>query len=299
MVGSQFIGEEFTKPSHDELDLTNYDSLSRYLEKNKKFDAIIHLAAKVGGVKANTDLVGDFAAINMEINQNILTAAARYSVPKVISLLSTCVYPDSAYVSYPLTEDQLHVGPPHQSNFGYAYAKRFIDIQSRAYRKQYGCNFITAIPNNLYGESDNYEGENSHVIPAITRKIWEAKLNNSTHVEIWGDGSPLREFTYSGDIAQILLFLLDKYDGEYPVNIGNTHEISIKEVVNIIKKELGYCGDIIWNTDKPSGQFRKPSSNDKLISLGWDSNRYTSFHSGIEKVCKWFTVNYPNLRGIK
>lgn len=299
MVGSQFVGEEFTKPSHEDLDLTNYDSLEKYLENNKKFDAIIHLAAKVGGVKANTDFIGDFAAVNMQINQNILTLAARHSIPKVISLLSTCVYPDEAHVNYPLTEDQLHMGPPHQSNFGYAYAKRMLDVQSRAYRKQYGCNFITAIPNNLYGEFDNYESENSHVIPAITRKIWEAKIRNSSYVEIWGDGSPLREFTYSGDISQILLFLLEEYNEEHPINIGNTYEISIKDVVDIIKEELGYFGDIVWNTSKPSGQFRKPSSNKKLVSLGWDSRRYTSFQAGIQKVCKWFMENYPNLRGIK
>jgi len=299
MVGSQFVGEQYIKPPHSQLDLTDYNSLNKFIEKNEPFNAIIHLAAKVGGVKANTNLIGDFASINIEMNQNVLTCSVRNRIPKVISLLSTCVYPDASYVTYPLTEEQLHMGPPHKSNFGYAYAKRFVDVQSRAFRQQYDCNFITAIPNNLYGEGDNYEGENSHVIPAITRRIWEAKLNNSPTVEIWGDGTPLREFTYSGDISRIIMFLLENYNGEHPINIGNTQEISIKDTVNIIKEELGYSGNIIWNIEKPSGQFRKPSSNKKLLSLGWGEKDYTPFNVGIKRTCEWFKKSYPNVRGAR
>ena len=144
-----------------------------------------------------------------------------------MSLLSTCVYPDAPYITYPLTEAQLHLGPPHVSNFGYAYAKRAVDVMSRAYRQQYGCNFITAIPNNLYGENDNFHLEDSHVIPALIRKIWEAKINNKKNVKCWGDGTPLREFTYSKDIARILIFLLENYNEPGPINIGSTNEYSI------------------------------------------------------------------------
>lgn len=298
LVGSQLKGEQFIKPSSKDLNLTKINDLNSLLN-NQKFKAIIHLAAKVGGVKANIDFVSDFTEINLEINKNVLKYAHLNNIPKVVSLMSTCVYPDQSYVSYPLTEDQLHMGPPHYSNFGYAYAKRMLDVQSRAYRQQYNCNFITAIPNNLYGENDNFDLENSHVIPAIMRKIWEAKLENKPNVEIWGDGSPLREFTYAGDIANILSFLLENYNESDPINIGNTYEISIKDTVNIIKEELGYSGNIIWNIEKPSGQFRKPSSNKKLLSLGWSEKDYIPFNVGIKKTCEWFKKMYPNVRGIK
>ncbi|MBV03480.1 MAG: GDP-fucose synthetase [Rhodobacteraceae bacterium] len=266
--------------------------------KLNKIKHIIHLAAKVGGVKGNTDLVADFYLENQKINHNILSAAHESGVRKVISLLSTCVYPDSPYISYPLTEEQLHLGPPHPSNFGYAYAKRMVDVMSRAYRQQYECNFVTAIPNNLYGENDNFDLENGHVIPSLMRKIWEAKIKNIPYVECWGDGMSLREFTYSKDIAKILLFLLENYDEAHPINIGNTEEYSIKEVVSLLCENLEYSGEIIWNTDMPSGQFRKPSSNKKLTDLGWDKEWYTPLKEGLKNTCKWFIINYPNVRGV-
>lgn len=266
-----------------------------YIIKDK---LVIHLAAKVGGVKANTDFVSDFYTYNSEINQKVLDYARIGKAKKVVSLLSTCVYPDAPYVTYPLTENQLHIGPPHPSNFGYAYAKRMVDVMSRAYRQQYGCNFITAIPNNLYGENDNFDLENSHVIPALIRKIWEAKINKKSEVEVWGDGSPLREFTYSEDIAKILLFLLDNYDEPEPINIGNIEEYSIKEVTDTLCELLEYDGRIFWNVIKPSGQHRKPSSNQKLINLGWKEQNYTPLKQGLKKTCEWFKITYPNIRGI-
>jgi GDP-L-fucose synthase len=275
------------------LDRKYFETLSFY---NKN---IIHLAARVGGVKANTNFISDFYTDNNIINQKVLLKAFSDKAKKVVSLLSTCVYPDEPFVTYPLTEDQLHNGPPHSSNFGYAYAKRMLDVQSRAYRQQYGCNFITAIPNNLYGESDNFDLENSHVIPALIRKIYEAKLNNFSEVEVWGDGSCLREFTYSLDIAKILLFLLENYNEPDPINIGNTKEYSIKEVVKLLCKILEYDGKIFWNNDKPSGQFRKPSSNQKLLNFGWKESDYTPLEEGLKKTCEWFKINYPNIRGIK
>ena len=265
---------------------------------NAEGNNIIHLAAKVGGVKANTDEIGEFYRMNSIINQKLLHHAYYSNAKKVVSLLSTCVYPDAPYVTYPLTEDQLHLGPPHPSNFGYAYAKRMVDVMSRAYRQQYGCNFITAIPNNLYGENDNFDLENSHVVPAIIRKVWEAKLNNKPFVECWGDGTPLREFTYSEDIARILLFLLENYDDPEPINIGNTDEYSIRQVVEIICSILKYDGEIRWNTQMPSGQHRKPSSNQKLLDLGWDKKWYTSLEKGLTKTCEWVMLKYPDIRGV-
>ena len=240
----------------------------------------------------------DFYTTNSFINERILQRAHTDDANKVVSVLSTCVYPDAPYVNYPLTEEQLHMGPPHDSNFGYAYAKRMVDVMSRAYRQQYGCNFITAIPNNLYGENDNYDLENGHVIPALMRKIWKAKINHLPSVECWGDGTSLREFTYSGDIARILLFLLEHYDEPGPINIGSTEECSIRELVQLLCEHLEYDGEITWNSDKPSGQHRKPSSNKRLLELGWREEDYTPIKEGLKKACTWFKANYPNIRGV-
>ena len=269
---------------------------THFMFKDHKPDTVIHLAAKVGGVKGNTEYVADFYKDNILINTNVLSSAKEHEVGKLVSLLSTCVYPDKA--KYPLTPDQFHNGAPHKSNFGYAYSKRMLDVYSRALRQQYGCNFICAVPNNLYGIRDNFDLENGHVIPAIIRKVYDAKLKDHTPV-FWGDGSALREFTYASDISKILLYLLANYDGEKPVNIGTTEERSIKSVVHTICSCLDYTGDVIWDESKPSGQARKPSSNQKLLDLGWNKKDYTSFEEGIRLTCDWYKENYPNVRGIK
>jgi len=298
MVGSAFkrVLPEAEYPNRFQLQgMTSND----YCKGSFTDKQVIHLAAKVGGVKANAEQVANFYMVNANLNERLLYSAHRSGANKVLSLLSTCVYPDTPYINYPLTEDQLHLGPPHHSNFGYAYAKRMVDVMSRAYRQQYGCNFITAIPNNLYGENDNFDLENSHVIPALIRKVWEAKINKEPSVFCWGDGSPLREFTYSEDIARILLFLMENYDEPEPINIGNTDEYSIKEVVEMICDILGYDGELEWQTEQPSGQLRKPSSNQKLLDLGWKKENYTPLKEGLKKTCEWFIINYPNVRGVR
>ena len=282
--------------SSKDYDLTKEDHVSKMLTHYKP-RYIIHLAAKVGGIRANIDNIGSFFYDNIKINSNVLKQSRLHSVEKVISLLSTCIYPHDA--TYPLTENQIHLGTPHSSNFGYAYAKRMLDVQSRAYRQQYGCNFVTAVPNNLFGENDNFDLHNSHVIPALIRKIYDAKLNNKRQINLWGTGDPLREFTYSEDIAKILFFLLEKYNGVGPINIGNTNEYSIKYVVNKIFKIFEYECDVFWDTQKPSGQYKKPSCNKNLISLGWQENNYTNFDIALKKTCKWFIINYPNIRGVQ
>lgn len=296
MVGSSFrnVLPDAIYISSSEADLRDSHSVKKMLE-NYNPDSIIHLAAKVGGVKGNTDYIADFYSDNILINTNILNAAHSLGVNKVVSLLSTCIYPDN--VKYPLTEEQIHNGEPHPSNFGYAYAKRMLEVQSRAYRQQYGHNFICAVPNNLYGENDNFDLENSHVIPALIRKIWEAKIKSTPSVEVWGSGKPLREFTYSKDIAEILFFLLENYNKPEPINIGNTEENSIGEVVEILCDILDYDGKIEWNTSMPEGQFRKPSDNKKLLDLGWEQKDYTPLKDGLKKMCDWFIMNYPNVRG--
>jgi GDP-L-fucose synthase len=260
---------------------------------------VIHLAAKVGGVQANMNQSAEFFHENIMINTNVLESSHAHKVEKVVSFLSTCVYPDNAV--YPLTENQIHAGYPHSSNFSYAFAKRMADIQSRAYRKQHGSNFVTVVPNNLYGPNDYFDLENSHVIPALIRKIYEAKNTDnskvSSGVSVWGDGSPLREFTFAPDMADILLYILENYSGEEPINIGNTAEYSISDVVRLICSMLDYEGSIFWDTSKPLGQLRKPSSNQKFLDLGWNLENYTTLEEGIRITCSWFEKNYPNIRG--
>ena len=277
------------------FDLKNEKEVSKMLAHHEP-KYVIHLAAKVGGLKANMDNLGTFYYDNIKINTNVLEQSRVHKVEKVISLLSTCVYPKD--VDYPLTEDQINKGEPHSSNFGYAYAKRMLDVQSRAYKKQYGCKFTTVIPNNLFGENDNFDLESSHVIPALIRKIHKAKTENKNEVVLWGTGEPLREFTYSGDIAKILLFMLERYNGAEPRNIGNTNEYSIKEIANKISDILKYDGSILWDCSMPSGQYKKPSSNNKLLALGWKKNDYTDFDEALKKTCKWYIMNYPQVRGI-
>ena len=262
-----------------------------------RVDAVIHCAARVGGVKANTDYVADFFDDNVKMNMNVLDACREKKL-KLVSVLSTCIYPDAPYVKYPLTEDQLHMGPPHPSNFGYAYAKRMLEVQSRAYRQQHGCNFISVIPNNLYGVNDNYDLNSGHVIPALIRKFHEAKIFGHDHVDIWGSGTPLREFTFARDAAKIILWLSENYDEAEPVNIGNPEQVSIETLAYMIAEEVGYEGGGNFDRSKPDGQFEKPSSNEKLRSLGW-TGEYTPLRQGLRETIKSFRDRYPNVRGVK
>ena len=297
MVGSAFKNieteHEFILVGSADYDL-RFGSDCRCMIADHQPEAIIHLAAKVGGVEGNTDYVADFFRDNILINTNLLDAAKNQNIKKVVSLLSTCVYPDA--VTYPLTEDQIHSGEPHRSNFGYAYAKRMLEVHSRAIRQQYGLNYITAVPNNIYGLNDNFDLENGHVIPAIIRKIWEAKESNKNPV-FWGSGRALREFTFAEDIARALVLLVENYDDPEPINIGSPGEVSILQVVEKISNCLNFLGETSWDLLKPEGQFRKPSSNEHFVKL-FPSFRYTEFDKGIEKTCEWFTRRYPNVRGV-
>lgn len=303
--GSGMVGSALKElyPSAKYLSSKEYD-LRSSIETRLAFQEhrpryVVHLAAKVGGVKGNSDFPSDFFTENSMINTNVIDCCVKYNVKRVVSLLSTCVYPDSEHATYPLTEEQMHAGPPHESNFAYAHVKRMLEVHSRAARKQHGLSYACAIPNNIYGNNDNYDLENGHVVPAIIRKVWEAK-HKRKDVHLWGDGSPLREFTHASDIARALLFLLwTKTDFHGMVNIGTTQEHSIKEIAKKIAKELGYSGNIIWDADMPSGQHRKPSSNAKFIELGWEPNTYLSIDDGLKQACDWFKNNYPYVRGVE
>jgi len=298
MVGKSFQQlsnkYDFTLLGSNDYDLRD-SSQTDAMVKDTEPDAIINLAARVGGVHSNSKYIADFFKDNILMNTNLLDSARKYNTKKVVSLLSTCVYPDDA--KYPLTPEQFNDGPPHDSNFGYAYAKRMVDVYSRALRQQYGCNFICAVPNNLYGLHDNFHLEDGHVIPAIIRKVHGAKITGDIPV-FWGSGENLREFTFASDISKILLFLMENYSGDLPVNIGTTEERTIKSVVDLICKFMNYNGAVTWDTNRPSGQYRKPSCNKKLLELGWNKNDYTDFEKGLKMTCEWYTQNFPNVRGV-
>lgn len=303
------VGIETVSPSRNRLNLDDASRVQKYLGQfehvcsigpRTSLDCVYHLAAHVGGVKANSERLATFYSHNAQMGINLLDACAHTGVPKVVSVLSTCVYPDTPYVTLPLTEDQLHMGPPHHSNFGYAYAKRMLDVHTRAIRKQYGLSYITVIPNNLFGKHDNFHLEDGHVIPALMRKVWEAKLSGAPYVTVWGDGSPLREFTYAPDAARILKIVADEYDDDLPLNIGHTEERSIKSVVEALCDALEYKGDVTYDTSKPAGQHRKPSSNRRLLELtSWRESDYTPFDAAIRETCDWFKLNYPQVRGVQ
>jgi len=298
MVGSAFksvdTDHELILVGSKDYNLKN-ETHVRKMIKTTRPDSIIHLAAKVGGIKGNMSYMSDFFYDNIKINTNVLNESRKFGIKKVLSLLSTCVYPGNP--SYPLTEDQIHNGEPHESNFGYAYAKRMLEVQSRAIRKQYGLKYITAIPNNIYGENDNFDLENGHVLPAIIRKVYEAKLTGSSPV-FWGSGRPLREFTYSYDIATALINLAENYEDVSPVNIGKTGEISILSVVEKICNILEFEGKVTWDIEKPEGQYRKPSDNNLFLNI-YPNFKYTDINEGLQKTCNWFLNHYPNIRGAK
>jgi len=298
--GSGLLGNALKKVVPDavfisskDYDLRNQSHVKHMFNLYKPRN-VLHLAAKVGGVKINTSNNANFYTDNILINTNILEQAKQFDTDKIVSLLSTCIYPDRC--EYPLTENQMHNGPPHNSNYGYAYSKRMLEVQSRAYREQYGCNFVSVIPNNLFGENDNFDLEQSHVVPAIIRKMYDAK-NKNTDVVLWGNGKALREFTYSYDIARILLLICKEYNSPEPINIGNTNEFSIKEIAEKIAITLNFEKNIIWDDTQPTGQFRKPSSNEKFKNL-YKNFQYTNFDTALTNTIKWFINKYPNVRGI-
>jgi GDP-L-fucose synthase len=255
-------------------------------------DVVIHTAAMVGGLVANMNYPADFFYNNIKMNTNIIHSCKKHNIKKLVCFLSTCIFPDK--IEYPLNELKIHHGEPHYSNASYAYAKRMAEVQIQSYNKQYGTRYFSVIPCNVYGPRDNYNIDDGHVIPTLIHKCYLAKQHNTTF-EVWGDGSPLREFIYSEDVANIVDLLIENYDGIDPVIISNTKEYTIKQVVDLIVEYIGFKGEIKWLTDKPNGQHRKPSSNEKLIDIIGDYN-FTSLEVGIKRSVEFFMSNYPNIR---
>ena len=290
LVGSTIIADVYIR-GRLHVDLTSREQTLEYFQLYKP-DAVIHTAARVGGLGANMKHNAEFFDENMRINMNVLEASRVTGVKKVVSFLSTCVFPDN--IDYPITEDKLHAGEPHPSNYGYAYAKRMLEVQSRAISEQYGLNYICVVPTNIYGPYDNFNLESSHVVPGLIHKCYIAKRDN-TDLVVWGTGNPLREFIFSQNIGSLTQRILDEYEGAGPIILSTSEEISIRELVETIAKAMDYRGKIIFDSTKPDGQYRKPTSNRKLMSF-LPKYKFTSLENGINRTVDWFVNNYRSCR---
>jgi GDP-L-fucose synthase len=286
MVGSAIMRKLKSEGFHhivtrtsQELDLRNQAAVQAFFELEKP-DFVFLAAAKVGGIVANNTYRADFLYENLMIQSNIIHSAYQNKVEKLLFLGSSCIYPKLA--PQPLTEEALLTGLLEPTNEPYAIAKIAGIKLCDAYRKQYGCNFISVMPTNLYGKNDNYDLEKSHVLPALLRKFIEAKKNNAPSVELWGTGSPLREFLYVDDLAEACYFLMQNYNEAGLVNIGVGHDISIKDLALLIKKITRYQGDLRFDPSKPDGTPRKLMDVSKLKNAGWTAK--TPLEQGIQWV---------------
>ncbi len=290
LVGSEFEGDQYFKPSSKEYDLTDRDQTYRLMLKG--FDSVIHCAAKVGGLGSNMKYKGDFFYQNILMNTNIIEGARLSRVKNLVAFLSTCVFPDN--VEYPLTEKKIHLGPPHFSNDAYAYAKRMVDVQIRAYREQYGLNYKSVIPSNIYGPNDNYDLINGHVVPSLIHKCYLARENKTDFI-IWGTGTSLREFIYSKDVAKLTEWVLNNYNENEPIILSTSDEISIKDVVDIIVELMNFKGNVVYDSSKPDGQFRKPSDNSKIKDY-LPNFQFTPIYEGLKETIEYFEKNYTVIR---
>lgn len=270
-----------------ELDLRNQQAVSDFFAAEKP-DYVFLAAAKVGGIVANNTFRADFLNDNLMIQSNIIHSSYVNSVKKLMFLGSSCIYPKMA--PQPLKEEYLLTGLLEHTNEPYAIAKIAGIKMCDAYRSQYGCNFISVMPTNLYGPNDNYDLNNSHVLPALIRKFHEAKQNNEPAVTVWGTGSPLREFLHADDLADACYFLMQSYNEEGLINIGVGHDITIKNLAILVKDIVGYKGEIVHDLSKPDGTPRKLMDVSKLHSLGWKDK--IGFREGIEKVYEEFKAKH-------
>jgi len=278
-----------------ELDLREQASVRAFFESERP-EVVVLAAAKVGGILANSSYPAEFIYDNLIMQANVIDAAYRSGVEKLLALGSTCIYPKHA--PQPMKEEYLLTGPLEPTNEWYAIAKIAGIKLCQAYRRQYGCNFIAAMPTNLYGPGDNFDLEKSHVMPAMIRKFHDAKMNRAPVVTLWGTGKPLREFLHVDDMADACLFLLQHYNGEDIVNIGVGEEISISELASLIRRVVGYDGEIEYDTSKPDGTPRKLVDVSRLHSLGWKAR--IGLEQGVRDTYAWFLeqLEHGDLRGM-
>ena len=278
------------KPTRKEVDLSNYAQLIGYIRDHKITD-IVHCAGKVGGVKSNKQFINDFLVDNLTINANIIKASRE--VKRATFLLSTCIFPEFAH--YPLTEEQIHNGEPHPTNYGYAYAKRMLEVGARSLREQYKVDAKCIVPCNLYGANDNYDMENGHVLPSLIHRCYLSKINNQPFT-IWGEGKALREFVFSEDLGRILQMIhVDERSTPDMMIVSPGKEWSIREVVEIIISEMGFSGELVFDKTKPEGIIRKPTNN-TLFTTYFPDFKFTDLKTGLKKTIEDFLAKYPNVR---
>ena len=279
--------------SSKDCNLLDYTNVYSLLEKEKP-DYIIHLAAEVGGLFKNMNQKVKMLENNVLMNLNILMCAHKHNIQNVMCCLSTCIFPDK--VEYPISEDSLHMGPPHDSNYAYAYAKRLLDVQCRTYREECNRNYFCIIPTNVYGPFDNFNLNDGHVIPALIHSCYLAKQNN-TPFYVRGSGKPLRQFIYSLDIAKCIYHLVYNYNDIKPVilSVNESREVSIQNVALIIAKAMNY-NNIIFQTQFSDGQYKKTVNNDYLLSILPNTFSFTPIETGIIDCVNWFCTNYDIAR---
>ena len=289
MVGSAIVRElqkngyeNLLLPNSKALDLRNQEAVAAFFEKNKP-EYVFLAAAKVGGIYANNTYPAEFLYDNMMIQNNVIHHAYLNNVKKLLFLGSSCIYPK--FAQQPINENSLLTDTLEPTNEAYAIAKISGVEMCKFYKKQYGCQFISAMPTNLYGINDNFNIENSHVLPALLRKFVEAKNKNEKNVTVWGTGTPLREFLYVDDLAEACLFLMLNYNEESTINVGTGVEISIKELAETIKEKVGFKGELVFDTTKPDGTPRKLVDVSKNNNLGWKYK--IDLNDGIEKTIEW------------
>ena len=252
--------------THAELDLQHAEAVRQFYAAEKP-ECVFVAAAKVGGILANSQYPAEFLHNNLQIQNHLIDGAYRAGVRKLLFLGSSCIYPKLA--PQPLREDALLTGPLEPTNEWYAVAKIAGLKLCQAYRRQYGCDFITAMPTNLYGPNDNYDLQQSHVLPALIRKFHDAKASAAPSVTCWGSGSPLREFLFVDDLARACVFLMENYSEEQFINVGYGSDVSVRELAETVKRIIGFNGDIVWDSSKPDGTPRKLMDSSRLFALGW------------------------------
>lgn len=275
-----------------ELDLRQRNQVDHFFQREKP-EFVFLAAAKVGGIVANSTYPADFIRDNLLIQTNVIDAAYQHGVKKLLFLASTCIYPK--FSAQPMKEEYLLTGKLEETNEAYAIAKIAGVKMCEAYNKQYGTNYISVMPTNLYGINDNFDLENSHVLPALIRKFHEGKINSAPAVEVWGTGHPKREFLYCDDLADAVVHLMNTYDGNELINIGVGKDITIKQLAEQVKQTVGYKGTIVFNTSKPDGTPRKLVDTTKITELGWEAK--TSLQEGLKLTYESFlqTASHKNL----
>ncbi len=277
-----------------ELDLRNQQAVNEFFKKEQP-DVVIDAAARVGGILANSEYPYQFLMENLQIQNNLIDFSHKYNVEKFIFLGSSCIYPKHA--PQPLKEEYLLTDSLEPTNEWYAIAKIAGVKACEAIRKQFGKDYVSLMPTNLYGTHDNFDLETSHVLPAMIRKFHEAKNNNNAQVKLWGSGSPMREFLFVDDLADAVCFALENKLTENLYNVGTGTDLTIKELAETIQKIVGHKGDIIWDSSKPDGTPRKLMNVDKMQKQGWEAS--TDLEDGIERTYKWFLENSKNYKQVK